>query len=68
MAGCSSEMLKSTFFLYFIPKVYHKELENDFDNFADWLHSFNLYRGKSGDDDDQNMADEDRIIGKFKVR
>ncbi|XP_062325479.1 otoferlin-like, partial [Osmerus eperlanus] len=47
-------------------KVYHKELENDFDNFADWLHSFNLYRGKSGDDDDQNMADEDRIIGKFK--
>uniref|UniRef100_A0A8C7DDA5 Otoferlin n=1 Tax=Oncorhynchus kisutch TaxID=8019 RepID=A0A8C7DDA5_ONCKI len=46
--------------------VYPKELENEFDNFEDWLHTFNLFRGKAGDDDDQNMADEDRIIGKFK--
>ncbi|CAB1335532.1 unnamed protein product [Coregonus sp. 'balchen'] len=46
--------------------VYPKELEKDFDNFEDWLHTFNLFRGKAGDDDDQNMADEDRIIGKFK--
>uniref|UniRef100_A0A4W5LPB4 Otoferlin n=1 Tax=Hucho hucho TaxID=62062 RepID=A0A4W5LPB4_9TELE len=46
--------------------VYHKELEKEFDNFEDWLHTFNLFRGKAGDDDDQNMADEDRIIGKFK--
>ncbi|XP_053191078.1 otoferlin-like [Scomber japonicus] len=47
-------------------KVYPKELEGDFDNFEDWLHSFNLFRGKGGDDDDQNVADEDRIVGKFK--
>uniref|UniRef100_A0A8C7U591 C2 domain-containing protein n=1 Tax=Oncorhynchus mykiss TaxID=8022 RepID=A0A8C7U591_ONCMY len=46
--------------------VYPKELEKEFDNFEDWLHTFNLFRGKAGDDDDQNMADEDRIIGKFK--
>uniref|UniRef100_A0A8C7TEM2 C2 domain-containing protein n=1 Tax=Oncorhynchus mykiss TaxID=8022 RepID=A0A8C7TEM2_ONCMY len=46
--------------------VYPKELENEFDNFEDWLHTFNLFRGKAGDDDDQNMADEERIIGKFK--
>uniref|UniRef100_A0A8C7KDG1 Otoferlin n=1 Tax=Oncorhynchus kisutch TaxID=8019 RepID=A0A8C7KDG1_ONCKI len=48
--------------------VYPKELEKEFDNFEDWLHTFNLFRGKAGDDDDQNMADEDRIIGKFKVK
>ncbi|KAG7261736.1 hypothetical protein CRUP_023723 [Coryphaenoides rupestris] len=48
-------------------KVYPKELEGDYGNFEDWLHVFNLFRGKSGDDDDQNVADEDRIIGKFKV-
>uniref|UniRef100_A0A671Z419 Otoferlin n=1 Tax=Sparus aurata TaxID=8175 RepID=A0A671Z419_SPAAU len=47
-------------------KVYPKELESDFDNFEDWLHSFNLFRGKGGDDDDQNVMDEDRIVGKFK--
>ncbi|CDQ59600.1 unnamed protein product [Oncorhynchus mykiss] len=47
-------------------QVYPKELENEFDNFEDWLHTFNLFRGKAGDDDDQNMADEERIIGKFK--
>ncbi|CAL8300499.1 unnamed protein product, partial [Boreogadus saida] len=47
-------------------KVYPKELEAEFANFEDWLHVFNLYRGKSGDDEDQNMADEDRLIGKFK--
>lgn len=48
--------------------MYPKELESEFDNFEDWLHSFNLYRGKAGDDDDQNVTDEDRIVGKFKVR
>uniref|UniRef100_A0A8C7T8N5 C2 domain-containing protein n=1 Tax=Oncorhynchus mykiss TaxID=8022 RepID=A0A8C7T8N5_ONCMY len=49
-----------------LDSVYPKELENEFDNFEDWLHTFNLFRGKAGDDDDQNMADEERIIGKFK--
>uniref|UniRef100_A0A668VE96 Otoferlin n=1 Tax=Oreochromis aureus TaxID=47969 RepID=A0A668VE96_OREAU len=47
-------------------QVYPKELESEFDNFEDWLHSFNLFRGKAGDDDDQNVTDEDRIVGKFK--
>uniref|UniRef100_A0A672ZSG3 Otoferlin n=1 Tax=Sphaeramia orbicularis TaxID=375764 RepID=A0A672ZSG3_9TELE len=49
-----------------LTEVYAKELENEFDSFEDWLHSFNLFRGKGGDDDDQNGADEDRIVGKFK--
>lgn len=48
--------------------MYNRELDYEFDGFEDWLHSFNLYRGKGGDDDDQNMPDEDRLVGKFKVR
>ncbi|RXM34792.1 Otoferlin [Acipenser ruthenus] len=40
--------------------VYNKELEQECDNFEDWLHAFNLYRGKIGDDDD-NVTDEERI-------
>uniref|UniRef100_A0A9J7ZYJ4 Otoferlin b n=1 Tax=Cyprinus carpio carpio TaxID=630221 RepID=A0A9J7ZYJ4_CYPCA len=46
-----------------------EELEYQFDSFEDWLHTFNLYRGKCSDDAnvEQNAADEDRLIGKFKV-
>ncbi|XP_078397631.1 otoferlin isoform X1 [Cetorhinus maximus] len=46
-------------------QVYDKELEAEFGNFEDWLHTFNLYRGKIGDDDDSS-ADEERIAGRFK--
>ncbi|MFT7797485.1 otoferlin isoform X5 [Arapaima gigas] len=47
-------------------QVYNKELEHDFGSFEDWLHTFSLYRGKAGDDDDQSISDEDRIVGRFK--
>ncbi|XP_053565469.1 otoferlin [Bombina bombina] len=46
-------------------KVYNKELETEFDNFEDWLHTFNLLRGKIGDDDD-TVSEEERIVGRFK--
>ncbi|XP_063298034.1 otoferlin isoform X2 [Pelobates fuscus] len=46
-------------------KVFNKELEMEFDNFEDWLHTFNLLRGKTGDDDD-TMSEEERIVGRFK--
>nr|XP_055041938.1 otoferlin isoform X4 [Misgurnus anguillicaudatus] len=46
--------------------VYNKELESEFDHFEDWLHTFNLCRGKAGDDDDHNVIDDDRIVGRFK--
>ncbi|MBN3273822.1 OTOF protein, partial [Polyodon spathula] len=46
--------------------VYNKELEHECDNFEDWLHAFNLYRGKIGDDDD-NVTDEERIVGRYKA-
>lgn len=47
-------------------QVFNKELESEYGNFEDWLHTFNLYRGKAGDDD-EHAQDEDRIVGRFKV-
>lgn len=47
-------------------QVYNKELETEYGNFEDWLHTFNLYRGKAGDDD-EHALDDDRIVGRFKV-
>lgn len=47
-------------------QVYNKELESEYANFEDWLHTFNLYRGKAGDDD-EHALDDDRIVGRFKV-
>jgi len=47
-------------------KVYPCELESvsDFNGFKDWLHTFDLYRGKNtGSAED----DESRVVGKFKV-
>uniref|UniRef100_A0A8C5CER7 Otoferlin a n=1 Tax=Gadus morhua TaxID=8049 RepID=A0A8C5CER7_GADMO len=45
--------------------VYNQELEDEYGNFEDWLHTFNLYRGKAGDDDERAL-DDDRIVGRFK--
>uniref|UniRef100_A0A3P9CPD9 Otoferlin n=1 Tax=Maylandia zebra TaxID=106582 RepID=A0A3P9CPD9_9CICH len=45
--------------------VYNKELESEYGNFEDWLHTFNLYRGKAGEDD-EHALDDDRIVGRFK--
>lgn len=47
-------------------QVFNRELETEFDNFEDWLHTFNLLRGKIGDNDD-NATEEERIVGRFKV-
>lgn len=49
-----------------LAQVYPKELESEFDNFEDWLHTFNLLRGKTGDDED-GSTEEERIVGRFKV-
>ncbi|XP_039234744.1 otoferlin-like [Pipra filicauda] len=46
-------------------KVFNRELESEFDNFEDWLHTFNLLRGKIGDNDD-TATEEERIVGRFK--
>uniref|UniRef100_A0A665X177 Otoferlin n=1 Tax=Echeneis naucrates TaxID=173247 RepID=A0A665X177_ECHNA len=48
-----------------LKEVYNKELESEYGNFEDWLHTFNLYRGKAGDDD-EHALDDDRIVGRFK--
>ncbi|XP_004839201.1 otoferlin isoform X4 [Heterocephalus glaber] len=46
-------------------KVYPKELESEFDNFEDWLHTFNLLRGKTQDGEDCS-TEEERTVGRFK--
>lgn len=50
--------------LYF--QVYPTELEAipQFNEFKEWLQSFELYRGKKTGDDDE---DDSRIVGLFKV-
>lgn len=37
----------------------------EYEEFKEWLHSFELYRGKKTGDDTE---DENRVVGVFKVR
>ncbi|KAG8441622.1 hypothetical protein GDO86_010709 [Hymenochirus boettgeri] len=45
-------------------QIYDGELENEFQNFEDWVRTFELLRGKSTDE--ESSFHDDRIIGKFK--
>ncbi|XP_048364575.1 fer-1-like protein 6 isoform X2 [Sphaerodactylus townsendi] len=45
-------------------EIYDGELENEFNNFEDWVKTFELFRGKSIDEDHGDY--DERIIGKFK--
>lgn len=48
-------------------KIYDKELEAfpEFNGFAEWLHTFSLYRGKKSNDEED---EDNRVVGKFKVQ
>lgn len=50
----------------FFSQIYPCELENviNFGGFREWLHSFELYRGKRTGDE---LEDQNRIVGIFKV-
>lgn len=48
------------------PQLYKSELENEFNDFMDWLHTFPVYKGKANYDDEDEDEDE-RIMGKYKV-
>ncbi|XP_054984301.1 fer-1-like protein 6 [Sorex araneus] len=45
-------------------KIYDGDLESHFNNFQDWVKTFELLRGKSTEED--HGLDGDRVIGKFK--
>ncbi|XP_074941861.1 fer-1-like protein 6 [Phalacrocorax aristotelis] len=45
-------------------QIYDGDLESEFNNFEDWVKTFQLLRGKSNDE--VHADSEDRIIGKFK--
>uniref|UniRef100_A0A8D1F7U2 C2 domain-containing protein n=1 Tax=Sus scrofa TaxID=9823 RepID=A0A8D1F7U2_PIG len=51
-------------FLYSNIGIYDGDLESEFNNFEDWVKTFELLRGKSVEDD--HGLDGDRVIGKFK--
>uniref|UniRef100_G1KWU1 C2 domain-containing protein n=1 Tax=Anolis carolinensis TaxID=28377 RepID=G1KWU1_ANOCA len=53
-----------TSYACFLFQIYNSELENEFDNFEDWLCIFPLHRGKATEDEDGN--DEDNFVGKYK--
>lgn len=46
-------------------QLYNRELEEEFGPFDDWVNTFELYRGKANEEDGNN---EERFVGKFKVR
>ncbi|XP_053322427.1 fer-1-like protein 6 [Spea bombifrons] len=45
-------------------QIYDNELEGEFQNFEDWVRTFELLRGKSTDED--HSVHDDRVVGKFK--
>ncbi|XP_063155720.1 fer-1-like protein 6 [Candoia aspera] len=45
-------------------EVYDGDLESEFNNFEDWVKTFELFRGKNTDEDHTDF--EERIVGKFK--
>ncbi len=47
--------------------MYPNELESqpEFESFTEWLQTFELYRGKKSEDE---LEDENRVVGKFKVK
>lgn len=45
-------------------QLYNKELEAEFGSFSDWLNTYELFRGKSGEEEGPT---EERFVGKFKV-
>uniref|UniRef100_A0A670XR08 C2 domain-containing protein n=1 Tax=Pseudonaja textilis TaxID=8673 RepID=A0A670XR08_PSETE len=55
------ELNKQCTFLF---QIYGSELENEFDNFEDWLYIFPLHRGKANEDEDGN--EEEKFVGKYK--
>lgn len=53
-------------YLILLPQLYKSELENEFSQFMDWLHTFPIFKGKANfDEEDENESD--RIMGKYKV-
>ncbi|KAG9353405.1 hypothetical protein JZ751_018000 [Albula glossodonta] len=47
------------------PQLYNSELENEFNDFMDWLHTFPIQKGKSNYEDEDDDDDE-RYMGKYK--
>uniref|UniRef100_A0A8C9FHX0 C2 domain-containing protein n=1 Tax=Pavo cristatus TaxID=9049 RepID=A0A8C9FHX0_PAVCR len=49
---------------FYLFQIYNSELENEFDNFEDWLCIFPLHRGKANGDEDGH--EDENFVGKYK--
>ncbi|KAM4841899.1 LOW QUALITY PROTEIN: fer-1-like protein 4 [Thomomys bottae] len=47
-------------------KIYNSMLEDEFNNFEDWLNVFPLYRGQGGQDGEGEQEGSGHLVGKFK--
>uniref|UniRef100_A0A8C4XP85 Fer-1 like family member 6 n=1 Tax=Falco tinnunculus TaxID=100819 RepID=A0A8C4XP85_FALTI len=59
-----SNVVKVDLLILLFSKIYEGDLESEFNNFEDWVKTFQLLRGKSNDEAHADSGD--RIIGKFK--
>ncbi|MBN3298130.1 OTOF protein, partial [Amia calva] len=46
-------------------KLYKSELENEFEEFMDWLHTFPIYKGRANCENEEE-DEEERTMGKYK--
>ncbi|GAB0197135.1 fer-1-like protein 4 [Grus japonensis] len=61
---CSGDGRKRPKITFYLFQIYNSELENEFDNFEDWLCIFPLHRGKANEDEDGN--EDEHFVGKYK--
>uniref|UniRef100_A0A669B099 Fer-1 like family member 6 n=1 Tax=Oreochromis niloticus TaxID=8128 RepID=A0A669B099_ORENI len=60
-----SDGIESLVTLILALQLYNKELESEFGPFDDWVKTYELFRGKASEEEGSN---EERFVGKFKVR
>lgn len=61
----STKYSKATLITWVFSQLYKSELENEFSEFMDWLHTFPIYKGKANEEEDDD--EEERSMGKYKV-
>uniref|UniRef100_A0A8C8M032 C2 domain-containing protein n=1 Tax=Oncorhynchus tshawytscha TaxID=74940 RepID=A0A8C8M032_ONCTS len=64
LENVSKKYSKATLITWVFSQLYKSELENEFSEFMDWLHTFPIYKGKANEEEDED--EEERSMGKYK--
>uniref|UniRef100_A0A674C754 Fer-1-like protein 4 n=1 Tax=Salmo trutta TaxID=8032 RepID=A0A674C754_SALTR len=64
LENVSKKYSKATLITWVFSQLYKSELENEFSEFMDWLHTFPIYKGKANEEEDDD--EEERSMGKYK--